>query len=108
MVSNARLDLPEPLRPVITTNLPRGIVTSMFFRLCSRAPLTTISSFIAAGELYRFLARFSRVEITAERSLLDSTQIYRKSIEYYRLWDFEPSGQKFAWTFPLFGSRLAD
>src|SRR4051812_3050470 len=38
MVSNARLDLPEPLSPVITTRLSRGSVTSTFFRLCSRAP----------------------------------------------------------------------
>jgi hypothetical protein len=27
---------------VITTSLSRGISTSMFFRLCARAPLTTI------------------------------------------------------------------
>src|SRR6202789_2841152 len=40
MVSNARLDLPDPDRPVSTTNSPRGISTLMFFRLCSRAPRT--------------------------------------------------------------------
>src|SRR4029079_5070898 len=42
MVSNASDDLPEPDRPVITTSLSRGISTSMFLRLCSRAPLMTI------------------------------------------------------------------
>src|SRR5206468_12529028 len=42
MVSKARLDLPEPDRPVITTSRSRGISTSIFFRLCSRAPRTTI------------------------------------------------------------------
>src|SRR5687767_4716899 len=42
MVSKARLDLPEPERPVITTSRSRGISTSIFFRLCSRAPRTTI------------------------------------------------------------------
>src|SRR5690349_18528062 len=42
MVSNARLDLPEPLRPVITTRLSRGRVTSTFLRLCSRAPRIVI------------------------------------------------------------------
>src|ERR1700690_2850600 len=44
MVSKARDDLPEPDRPVITTSRSRGISTSMFLRLCSRAPLTTILS----------------------------------------------------------------
>src|SRR3972149_3070025 len=44
MVSKARLDFPEPGRPVITTNRPRGISTLIFFRLCSRAPRTMILS----------------------------------------------------------------
>src|SRR5205085_7166073 len=38
MVSKASEDLPEPDRPVNTTSLSRGISTSTFFRLCSRAP----------------------------------------------------------------------
>src|SRR5215467_6215532 len=42
MVSKARDDFPDPLRPVMTTSLSRGISTSMFLRLCSRAPLMTI------------------------------------------------------------------
>src|SRR5437879_5267090 len=42
MVSKARLDLPEPERPVTTTSLSRGISTDMFFRLCTRAPCTAI------------------------------------------------------------------
>src|ERR1700722_17068870 len=42
MVSKASEDLPEPDRPVITTRLSRGIATSMFLRLCSRAPRTTM------------------------------------------------------------------
>src|SRR3954464_11973535 len=40
MVSNASDDFPDPESPVITTILSRGIWMSMFFRLCSRAPLT--------------------------------------------------------------------
>src|SRR5271166_3070981 len=40
MVSNASEDLPDPLRPVITVKVLRGISTLMFFRLCCRAPLT--------------------------------------------------------------------
>src|SRR5215475_9627110 len=42
MVSKASEDFPEPLRPVITVRVLRGISTEMFFRLCWRAPLTVI------------------------------------------------------------------
>ena len=42
IVSKARLDLPEPDRPVSTTRLSLGISTSMFLRLCSLAPLILI------------------------------------------------------------------
>src|SRR4051794_20961531 len=42
MVSNARLDLPEPESPVTTISLSRGISTEMFLRLCTRAPCTAI------------------------------------------------------------------
>src|SRR6266545_6287153 len=44
MVSNAREDFPEPDSPVMTTSWSRGISTSMFLRLCSRAPRTRIRS----------------------------------------------------------------
>jgi len=37
-------DLPEPDTPVSTVSTPRGISTSMFFRLCCRAPRTTMES----------------------------------------------------------------
>src|SRR6185503_10421759 len=40
MVSNARLDFPEPDRPVTTTRLSRGISTETFLRLWTRAPWT--------------------------------------------------------------------
>src|SRR5215472_12565948 len=43
MVSNASEDLPEPDSPVITTRLSRGRSTSMFLRLCSRAPRIRIN-----------------------------------------------------------------
>src|SRR5882762_2892989 len=42
MVSKANEDLPEPLSPVITVRVLRGIATSMFLRLCWRAPRTVI------------------------------------------------------------------
>ena len=44
-VSNASVDLPEPDKPVITTSLFLGITTSMFFKLCNRAPLIIILCF---------------------------------------------------------------
>src|SRR5579863_7976675 len=42
MVSKASEDLPEPLNPVITVKVFRGISTSIFFRLCCRAPCTVM------------------------------------------------------------------
>src|SRR5258708_15562120 len=40
MVSKARLDLPDPERPVITVKLSRGISSEMSLRLWTRAPCT--------------------------------------------------------------------
>jgi len=42
MVSKASEDFPDPLRPVMTVSEFRGISTSIFFRLCWRAPRTEI------------------------------------------------------------------
>jgi hypothetical protein len=42
-VSNASDDLPDPERPVMTVSASRGMVTSTSFRLCSRAPETTMA-----------------------------------------------------------------
>src|SRR3954463_3955695 len=44
MVSNASEDLPEPLRPVMTTSESRGSSTVTSLRLCSRAPATRMDS----------------------------------------------------------------
>src|SRR5580658_10093927 len=44
MVSKASDDFPDPLNPVMTVNVLRGISTSMFFRLCCRAPCTVMRS----------------------------------------------------------------
>src|ERR1700730_3444283 len=52
IVSKASEDLPEPESPVNTTSLSRGIVRSMFLRLCSRAPrifITRSSKRFSAG-----------------------------------------------------------
>src|SRR6476660_9888389 len=51
MVSKARDDLPEPLSPVITVNVLRGISTEMFFRLCWRAPRTVM--LLIAMDIYQ-------------------------------------------------------
>src|SRR3984957_16050317 len=40
MVSKASELFPDPLSPVMTVNVLRGISTLMFFRLCWRAPCT--------------------------------------------------------------------
>src|SRR5579864_3179498 len=50
MVSNASDDLPEPLKPVMTTNLPRGIVSDKFLRLCWRAPPILMNSIAMAPQ----------------------------------------------------------
>ena len=49
MVSKARLDLPDPETPVITTSFFLGRVTSMDLRLCSLAPRTSMASNSVVG-----------------------------------------------------------
>src|SRR4051795_3317382 len=60
MVSNARLDLPEPDSPVMTTRALRGILRLRSLRLCSRAPETTISP--------RSIKRITSVEPSSART----------------------------------------
>src|SRR4051812_7987931 len=48
IVSNASVDLPLPLRPVMTTSWSRGISTEMFLRLCSRAPRMRMDFWVIA------------------------------------------------------------
>src|SRR5262245_19869917 len=48
-VSKASDDFPDPLTPVTTTSLSRGISTSTFFRLFSRAPRISIVVRIGAS-----------------------------------------------------------
>src|SRR5882724_4853573 len=85
MVSNARDDLPEPLRPVITTRRSRGMSTERFFRLCWRAPRTAITLLTEALSR-QFLSRQRPAcspnrnsagggELPAERSYLESKDL---------------------------------
>src|SRR5215510_9787983 len=69
MVSNARLDLPEPDNPVTTVRLSRGISTEMFLRLCTRAPCTAIVVRAAALRCFPFDSAVRRARACDEVSL---------------------------------------
>src|SRR3569832_1828780 len=56
MVSKANEDYPKPERPVNTTSLSRGISTSMFLRLCSRAPRMVMARRLEWPVCWRCLA----------------------------------------------------
>src|SRR5262249_41057579 len=61
MVSNARLDLPDPESPVTTMRRSRGISSETFLRLCTRAPCTAIvvrAAGFGAFCPFRFTAAF--------------------------------------------------
>src|SRR6266581_1126738 len=61
MVSNARDDLPEPLRPVMTTSLSRGIWSVRFLRLCSRAPPILMNSLLTDSNFpIQTIGKFNR------------------------------------------------
>src|SRR5438445_9574310 len=61
MVSKASEDLPEPERPVNTASLSRGISTSMFLRLCSRAPRMVIARDTEPAGGWRFALSTSSI-----------------------------------------------
>src|SRR5581483_7761372 len=84
MVSNARLDLPDPDRPVTTTSLSRGISTEMPLRLCTRAPCTA-TVVRAAGLRLELIARLGEVD---ERELFDARRaLLREARRHRRLAD---------------------
>src|ERR1017187_57139 len=66
IVSKARLDLPEPERPVTTMSLSRGISTDMFLRLWTRAPCTAmvvrVSDLAGVLATLEFIRRFPHVD----------------------------------------------
>ena len=59
IVSNASDDLPDPESPVTTTKRSRGMLTWMFLRLWTRAPLTRMKAVILFGFENRLLCLFS-------------------------------------------------
>src|SRR2546427_7881098 len=71
MVSKASDDFPEPDSLVKTTSLSRGMVRSMSLRLCSRAPLITISVCCMA-DLRVSLPPWGRVGVGAFFSATDA------------------------------------
>src|SRR2546423_2559525 len=98
MVSKARLDLPEPERPVTTMSLSRGISTEMFLRLCTRAPCTAI---VVRCETDRAACRglelIRRFPHEGERQLLHQHVAPFRELEGYRgLSDESPVGQVLA------------
>src|SRR6267143_4546284 len=69
MVSNASDDLPDPDRPVNTTNLSRGIDSVTFLRLCSRAPRIVIWSVGIRTLRYSFSRVTANVALAVATSL---------------------------------------
>src|SRR5262245_26708696 len=72
MVSNARLDFPDPERPVTTTSASRGISSEMFLRLWTRAPWIAIvvrafDPVVGLGISSELVRRFANIH---ERELL--------------------------------------
>src|SRR6266581_4164832 len=61
MVSNASEDFPDPLSPVITVSVLRGISTLMFLRLCWRAPRTEMFLMAMCGFVLQFRGRTHRM-----------------------------------------------
>src|SRR5712691_9725594 len=78
IVSNARDDLPEPLRPVTTVRVLRGISTSIFLRLCWRAPRTVI---LVIAIWYEGRLPFRNVDRSTGMSDSRYAQLY--SVSYY-------------------------
>ena len=79
MVSKASDDLPDPLNPVITVSVLRGISTEMFFKLCWRAPRTVMLLIaIKTGTLGRagFTPRRESLGECTVRSAGEVAQLY--------------------------------
>src|SRR6266545_7789453 len=98
MVSNARLDLPEPESPVTTMRRSRGISSEMFFRLWTRAPCTAIvvrgSDTRGFAELLEGIGRILDVK---EGQLLHlDMALLREMHRHGRLADQPAIGQVFA------------
>src|SRR5215211_7416696 len=85
MVSKASDDLPLPERPVTTTRTSRGSETVMFFRLCSRAPWTTIrlSAIFCSPLLSSSLGKYTAPAREAQGSIQDVQEFSRILVEEF-------------------------
>src|SRR3979411_1312840 len=89
MVSNASEDLPEPLTPVTTVMRLIGIENEMFLRLLTRAPRTSIASWVMIGACETIQKGIRRLSQTphlnskdrAKRKRGDNTSSTRASYE---------------------------
>src|SRR5450432_862681 len=91
MVSKANEDLPEPLRPVMTVRVLRGISTSMFLRLCWRAPRTVIlvmgidwTAFSRSGPFVMWTDVQRRLRVTGDNSAYVSYWLTERSVNAAR------------------------
>ena len=84
-MSLTSVDLPEPLTPVTAVSTPSGILTSMFFRLFSRAPRMTSSPFSggrrAAGVANRRARRSDTRRSATRRARRAVHQLLRRALE---------------------------
>src|SRR3569623_26367 len=91
MVSKASDDLPEPDRPVNTTSWSRGIVTSTFLRLCSRAPrMVMLRESRAAFWALALLAKSSFMKNFSRERRLKPEQPATAPVEPGRAYSQEP------------------
>src|SRR5215467_12382050 len=80
MVSKASDDLPEPLSPVITVSVLRGISTEIFFKLCWRAP-RTVMLLIAMGPLPTWFG--AAADTSAKHKGTDTVRSRRVNTQLY-------------------------
>src|SRR6516225_9019463 len=85
MVSKASEDLPEPESPVNTTSLSRGISTSMFFRLCSRAPRMVMARWLCEA-CWRRAFRTSSISAFPGASTRKHQGALRRKLRIRRQW----------------------
>src|ERR1700752_3259478 len=97
MVSKARLDLPEPERPVTTTSWARGISSETFLRLWTRAPWTAI---LVRAEPFRVSTRLEGIRRALEE---DERQLLHFDVALLR----EMGGRGDLADEPLVGEVLA-
>src|ERR1700722_16972316 len=83
MVSKAKEDLPDPERPVKTTNWSRGISTERFLRLWTRAPWTRMVWDIIS--IYRCRVRSQAVEVGAETLAVPGLQVIAQHPGLFKL-----------------------